>query len=70
MVQEVVRAGRISNFYFGNGIKTMIIVTQLYEVIHPMFAFPTLNHNRRFCSISWKTYYNQLLESKGKLVGE
>jgi hypothetical protein len=70
MVKEVVRAGRINNFYFGNGIKTTAKATQLYEAVYPMFAFPGINHTRRFCSISWKTYYNQLLKNRGKLIGE
>ena len=70
VIKMVMRAGEHVRFGFGNGIKTTVKATQLYEAVHEMFLYPTIRHKRRFSSISWKTYHNEIIKNKGKLVGE
>lgn len=70
MIREVRRAGERVNFSFGNGRMTTVKATQLYEAVQEQFKYPTLKHIRRYSSISWKTYHNELVKNKGRLVGE
>ena len=70
MIREVRRAAERINFSFGNGRMSTVKATQLYEAVQEQFHFPTLKHTRRYSSISWKTYHNELLRNRGRLVGE
>ena len=69
MIREVRRAGERVNFDFGGRMNT-VKATKLYEAVQEQFFFPTLKHRRRYSSISWKTYHNELCRNKGRLVGE
>ena len=42
----------------------------LYDTVKNMFAFSSLERNRRYATIVWKTYCNFLVKRKGILVGE
>ena len=70
LIKAVVRAGEHIRFGYGNGIKTTVKATQVYEAVLDYFLFPTIKHKRRYSSISWKTYHNQLSKNGGKYVGE
>lgn len=70
VINMVMRAGEIVHFGFGNGINTTVKATQLYEAVHEFFLYPSIRHKRRYSSISWKTYHNEISKNKGKLVGE
>ena len=70
VIKAVYRAGEIVGFNFNHAKWTTARATRLYEMTAQMFAYPTVKHTRRYSSISWKTYHNQLVKHKGKLVGE
>ena len=73
MMREVFKAGRICrfNFDFDQDDWTVARATRLYEMTHQMFAYLSLKrHKRRLTSILWKTYHNELIRNKGRLVGE
>jgi hypothetical protein len=70
MMREVQRAGERINFSFGTSRMNTVKVTQLYEAVQEQFYFPTLKHTWRYSNISWKSFYNELIRNKGRLVGE
>ena len=70
VIKAVYRAGEKVGFNFNHNKWTTARATRLYEMTAQMFAYPTVKHTRRYSSITWKTYHNQLVKNKGKLVGE